>query len=54
MPLVELVHTIAHTETSSTHDDSLSGVVVFCGISLLLGIAALVLASSGQPSAVMF
>lgn len=53
MTLFELVHTIAHAETSA-NDDSISGIIIFCGISLLLFVVALVFASSGEPSAAMF
>lgn len=54
MTLFELVHTIAHAETPSANDDSLSGTVIFCGISLLLGVVALVFAWFGEPPSMMF
>jgi hypothetical protein len=54
MTVLEFVRTVARTETSSAKDDSLSGIVTFCGIGLLLGLAALVFGWPGEAAAVMF
>jgi len=54
MTVIEFVRAIARAETSSAKGDSFSGIVIFCGISLLLGVAALVFGWLGEPAAVMF
>jgi hypothetical protein len=54
MTIVEFVRTIARAETSSANNDSLSGIVIFCGIGLLLSLAALIFGWLGDPAAVMF
>jgi hypothetical protein len=54
MTVVEFVRTIARTEPSSANNDSLSSIVIFCGIGLLLSLAALIFGWLGGPGAVMF
>lgn len=54
MTLFELVHTIARAETSSAKDDSVSAIGIFCGIGLLLSLAALAFGWFGEAAAVMF
>ena len=54
MTVLEFVRTVARTETSSAKDDYLSGIVIFCGIGLLLSLAALAFGGLGEAAAVMF
>jgi hypothetical protein len=54
MTVLEFVRTIARTDTSSAKDDSFSGIAIFCGIGLLLSLAALVFGWLGEAAAVMF
>jgi hypothetical protein len=54
MTVLEFVRTIARTETSSAKDKSISSIVIFCGIGLLLSLAALVFGWLGEPAAIMF
>jgi hypothetical protein len=54
MTVLEFVRTIARTETSSASDDSFSGIVIFCGIGLLLSLTALFFGWLAEPAAIMF
>lgn len=54
MTVLELVRTIARAEAPSSTGGSLSGTLVFCGIGLLLGLAAMLFGWLGQPAAMMF
>jgi len=54
MSILEFVRTIARADTASAKDDCRSGIVIFCGIGLLLTLAALAFDWLGQAPAVMF
>jgi len=54
MTVLEFVRTVARTEASSAKDESLSGIVIFCEIGLLLSLAAFALGWLGEAAAVMF
>ena len=54
MTVPEFVRTIARAETSAAKDDSPPGIVIFCGIGLLLSLAALILGWLGHAAAVLF
>ena len=54
MIVLEFVRVIARAETFSAKHHSISGTVIFCGIGVLLGLAALGFGGLGKPAAVMF